>query len=70
MLGLILSPGWKGMKGMRRFMAASSTEAVWNIGNSFVVEKTVRDLGEEEGVCGCGKVRLEINGNRFSFLGK
>lgn len=26
-LGLILSPGWRGMKGMRRFMAASSAGA-------------------------------------------
>lgn len=36
---------------MRRFMAASSAGAARNIGNSFVVEKTVRDVGEEEGVC-------------------
>lgn len=48
---------------MQRFMAASSAGATWNIGNSFVVEKTIRDVGEEEGVCvcGCGKVRLEKN---------
>lgn len=43
-------PDWRGMKGMQRFMAASSTGAARNIGNSFAVEKTVRDVGEE-GVC-------------------
>ncbi len=46
-------PDWRGMKGMRRFIAASSTGAAWNIGNSFAVEKTVRDVGEEVCVCVC-----------------
>lgn len=55
---------WRSLKGMQRFMAAFSTGAAWNIGNIFAVEKTVRDVGEE-GVCVCGKVRLQKN-----FLGK
>lgn len=53
-------PDWRGMKGMQRFMAASSTGAARNIGNSFAVEKTVRDVGCGRGGCVCGKVRLQI----------